>query len=261
MMLVIKLLTTPILIALLTLIKNRYGNNIAGLFMGFPLIAGPITLFLYFEQGVDFALSSSYYTLWGVLGVSIFCLTYCWCAIKFNLYGSLILSLIGYGLFSYLFSNISLPAWQSFLIILMGLVICIFLSPQLIIKKQTKIKTKKTVSIEIWLRMCFSVMLVFMVTAIAPHVGETFSGILAVFPIATITMAVFTHMESKASVILLLRSLMFGLISLSFFYFSLLILASTINFIPSMLIALMISIAIQFLSLRISKKILIKKVH
>ena len=102
----------------------------------------PTTLFLYFEQGVDFALASSYYTLWGVLGVSVFCLAYCWCAIKFNLYWSLIFSLIVYGLVSYLFSIISLPTWQSFIVILVGLVICIFLSPQLIIEKQTKTKSK-----------------------------------------------------------------------------------------------------------------------
>ncbi len=51
MVLVLKLLLTPILITLATLGGRRWGPGLSGWFLGFPLTSGPVSLILALQYG------------------------------------------------------------------------------------------------------------------------------------------------------------------------------------------------------------------
>lgn len=225
-MLIAKITLTPLLILIVSMVSIRFGPGLAGLLTGFPIVAGPITGFLYLEQGSTFALQSAEATLLAVLPATIFCFAYCRAAPKFNIAWSLAIGLCFYFLAAYLTTFIQLPTLAVFLLVLASLTICLYLAPTAtLIKSSGGIRSSELIS-----RMSLSVVLVLVVTALAPIVGSEFSGYLAVFPVAAITMAVFTHLDSASAVVALLKGLIFGLFSLTTFYLVLIEMSEYLNF-------------------------------
>ena len=55
MILLFKLLASPLLILCLTVLSRRYGPTVGGLLMGVPLVTGPISVFTALENGSGFA--------------------------------------------------------------------------------------------------------------------------------------------------------------------------------------------------------------
>ena len=55
MLLLLKLVLAPLLVALATLVARRWGPKIGGVVVGLPLSTGPIFLFLAIDQGLAFA--------------------------------------------------------------------------------------------------------------------------------------------------------------------------------------------------------------
>ena len=54
LILVLKLLLVPSLLATVTLVARRWGANVAGWLASFPIVAGPVLLVLTLEQGAAF---------------------------------------------------------------------------------------------------------------------------------------------------------------------------------------------------------------
>ncbi len=54
-LLLLKLLLVPALIWAITLAAHRWGPAVGGWLSGFPVVSGPILLFLVLERGPDFA--------------------------------------------------------------------------------------------------------------------------------------------------------------------------------------------------------------
>jgi len=55
LILALKLVLTPALIAVATLVGRRFGPSISGWLVGLPFTSGPVSLFLALEQGTTFA--------------------------------------------------------------------------------------------------------------------------------------------------------------------------------------------------------------
>ncbi len=72
----LKLLLTPVLIAIATLAARRYGLALGGWLAGLPLVSAPVSIFLALEEGPEFAGSAARAGLLGLVAVAGFCLAY-----------------------------------------------------------------------------------------------------------------------------------------------------------------------------------------
>jgi hypothetical protein len=73
-MLAIKLLLTPKLIGIVSLMSRRWGPAVSGWFIGLPLTSAPIALFFALDHGTAFAARAAQGTLLGLISGACFCL-------------------------------------------------------------------------------------------------------------------------------------------------------------------------------------------
>src|SRR5262245_3673272 len=76
MLLTLKLLLVPALIAAVTLASRRWGPRIGGWLTGMPLVAGPTLFFIAVEQGDAFAAQAAGATLVALIGIAAFSVSY-----------------------------------------------------------------------------------------------------------------------------------------------------------------------------------------
>ncbi len=84
MMLLLKLILTPLLLGGVTLAGRKFGPTVSGWLVGLPLTSGPVSFFLALEQGTVFAAHAAQGTLMGVISLSAFCVAYCWLSLRFG---------------------------------------------------------------------------------------------------------------------------------------------------------------------------------
>jgi hypothetical protein len=80
--LALKLALVPSLIGGVTLAGRRWGSGVAGWLSAFPIVAGPILLFIAIEKGAHFAQAAAASTLSAVLAIVVFGLSYSWAAVN-----------------------------------------------------------------------------------------------------------------------------------------------------------------------------------
>ena len=81
MILLLKLVLVPGLIALVTLAGRRFGPRIGGWLNALPMVAGPVLFFLALEQGDLFVARAAEATLAGLAAVAAFAVVYAWIAV------------------------------------------------------------------------------------------------------------------------------------------------------------------------------------
>jgi hypothetical protein len=241
-MIIAKLTLVPIIILGLSLAGKRWGSFVSGILSGLPVIAGPITLFLALEQGHDFAAASANSTLLGILALSSFCFIYGLCARRYGWLLSLTVSWTCYFIIAILTSQLSLPPLLSMLLVTLLIAIFLKLTPTIAHNTVTLSITKN----ELIVRMFAAMLLVMTITKFANALGPTYSGTFAAFPVAASVLAVFTHAtHSGVQAALLLRGVTIGLLSLSSFYCSLVLLTNTLGFYSSFLASLLLVLCLQ----------------
>jgi hypothetical protein len=72
----LKLLLAPSLVVAASLSGRRWGAQVGGLVAGFPIIAGPISLFFALENGSAFGARAAKGTLAGIVSMSAFAVAY-----------------------------------------------------------------------------------------------------------------------------------------------------------------------------------------
>lgn len=241
-LLLTKLLIVPTFILLVSLAGRRWGPFISGLLSGLPVIAGPITFFLAVEQGEAFAVASAHSTLLGITALTSFCFIYGWLAQFWHWSLTLITGWSCYFLISYGIANITLDLSISIVPALLCIGLFTHFTPN---KRREQLSTEVSAR-EIVLRMSCAAALVFSVTQFANALGPIYSGIFAAFPVAASVLAVFTHASySGHHARALLRGVMFGLVSLSSFYYAISLLAPHFGFYSAFYGAIAIVLLLQ----------------
>src|SRR5690606_18874123 len=95
-MLVLKLAVVPLFILMVTLVGRRWGAGVAGLFAGFPIVAGPIIIFVALEQGTAFGALTATAAIFAIAALLVFGIVYSWASIKWSWAGALGLSLVAW---------------------------------------------------------------------------------------------------------------------------------------------------------------------
>src|SRR3954465_7099493 len=80
----LKLTLAPALVGGASLAGRRFGPQVGGWLIGFPVVAGPVLWFYAREQGAAFAAGAAAGTVLGVLSLCLFLAIYAMCAVRFG---------------------------------------------------------------------------------------------------------------------------------------------------------------------------------
>ncbi|MFL5705303.1 MAG: hypothetical protein ACJ8AG_21080 [Ktedonobacteraceae bacterium] len=209
MLLVFKLLLTPLLIGLVSLVGRRWGPIVSGWLVGLPLTSGPVALFLALEQGTAFASRAAQGTLLGLISVAGFCLAYSWFSLRLGWLGSILASWSIFFALTALLELISISLVFAFAGVIASLAIVLILLPG---SQGSSVATAPP-AWETPLRMLVATAFVVVLTAVAGLLGPQLSGLLTPFPLYATILAVFTHHFQGSSAA---RQILRGTVSGSF---------------------------------------------
>jgi hypothetical protein len=190
-LLLIKLLLTPLLMFTVSWAARRWGPGIGGLLAGLPLTSGPISVYLYAEQGSSFAASAAVNSILSLTPVALFSVVYARlshtrpmpsCAVcGFSVF---LLSLYCLQKSGFSFS----AAWiTGFLAISVGLI----LTPN-------KTPTKFQIRFPQWdlpARIFSATAMVLIITLSASFLGSQWSGLLSPVPVLAWPLCIFVHYQ------------------------------------------------------------------
>ena len=240
-MLILKLTIVPFFISLISLAGRKWGSGLAGLLAGFPVVAGPIVIFIALEQGTDFASISAISATSAVIILMLFTISYSWASIKFNCPLSLFMSVEVWLISAYFLSTFSLNPMAAYACAGLSL----FITPFVLPNKKSNAPIVTRLHVLPW-RMLLGAFLTISVTTLASHLGGVWSGIFAVFPVISLVLAVFIHLtQGHYQVVKMFRGMIKGLYSFITFFFMLAILWPQESVIKACTIAVIASISVQ----------------
>lgn len=215
MLLILKLILTPLFIAAVTLSGRKWGPAVSGLLMGLPLTSGPTSFFLSQEYGSAFASRATSGNLIGQASVCVFCLAYTLTAQK---YSWKISAALGLGAFFAALLACELFSWP--LLAACALLMVVIALVSRFIPRYAQVGgVFRAPAWDLPVRMLIATTIVISLTAVANILGPQLSGLISSFPIFAVILTAFAHhQQGKQAATRMLRSMVIGSISLAFFY-------------------------------------------
>ena len=210
MILFLKLMLVPSALLLATLAARYFGPSFAGWLAGLPIIAGPILWVVYLEQGPVFTAQAASAASVGVAATMCFSIGYAWASLRFHWSTSTLLGLLGWATGALVMSLLPHNPWL-FLVIGVG---SIWVTPYAF-PKIPRIQPKTTLKEpELITRMLAGALLTFGVSFASHYLSEFWSGILTLFPLFSIVLAVFNQISyGRDFSLTLLRALCVGMMA------------------------------------------------
>lgn len=243
-LLLFKLTFVPLIVGGIGWAGKRWNSQVAGLLSGLPVVAGPISWFLYLQYGADFAVSAAQSTLLGISALAGFCWMYAWASQRCSWWWSLAAGWSVFLLLALGLAQLQLSLWLTLLVTLSSTLLIWNLAPQ---GPAVPAKIQSQPS-ELVYRMLFALVLVLLITSFAQTLGSTLSGLLSAFPVASSVLAVFTHRyHAKDQVIVSMRGVLLGSLGLTTFYVLLAFLPRHVSFTQSFIAAIVFVLLTQWL--------------
>lgn len=232
----------PALIGAITLASGRWGPGVAGWLSGFPIVTGPILLFIALEQGPQFASVTAAGALAGGLAWMSFALSYAWIATRMSWLIALLI-----GLSVYLVVGMALVvSAPPFALIVVMVVVAVVFAPLGFPRLTQPIGRAASSAVELCVRMVAGGALTVSVTHLSPVLGPKFSGLFAVFPVMGIVLAAFSHRASgNIFTIHLLRGMVSGFYSFTAFCLIITLALNAIGIAAGFGLALCFSLAVH----------------
>ena len=190
MVLILKLILAPLLVAAATLTTRRWGARTGGLLMGLPLTTGPIFVFLATEQGPRFAARASVGILMALIGLAAFAVAYVASSSRFGWAGCLAVAAAAFlavtAAASRLGSDIVVAALAAWVALLLA---------ASLLRKPSVGPAPPAPWWDMWVRMIAVAALTLATTAVAGRLGPVLSGIVGTYPVAITVVATFTHAQ------------------------------------------------------------------
>ena len=214
MILALKLVLTPALIAAATLVGRRFGPSISGWLVGLPFTSGPVSLFLALEQGTGFAAAAAAGSIGGVAASAVFAVAYAAMARRFGWPVSLTVASLAFAVAVIALRALPLGSW------------------------------------DLPVRMVVATGLVIVITSAAPLLGPQLSGLLTTYPVYAGVLAVFAHAQrGGAAAAQVVRGLCYGIIAFATFFLAIGALVDRAGILPAFAAAAAGAILVQALTL------------
>jgi len=211
--LLFKIFLAPVLIALISLAGRKWGPGVSGWLLGIPFNSGPILFFLSLEQGAQFASHTALGSLLGILAWVAFTLVYSYCCLRMRWWSSTIIGWIAYFAVAALLLPAKLGLVWSFLVVTVSLALVLWVFPRV-----QSVSAAGYGKYDLVLRMVTACGMVLSLTSFARWLGPMASGLLSAFPAYTTILAVFTHRQSAAAAVTVLKGVTAGLYTAAVFF-------------------------------------------
>lgn len=200
----------PALLGVISLAGRRWGPGVAGWLAGFPSLTGPILFFLAIERGAEFTVPAAVFALSAVSAALVFGIAYAWACVRFRWAGAWLCATL-----AWLAAVLVLVRIPPSVPVSLGIALaCLFVAPRLFPKAAGKWGTSPMPAYELVLRMAAGAGMVLIVTAVAETVGTAWTGVLAVFPVFSSVLAVFSQRANGPGyVVAMLRAMTGGFYS------------------------------------------------
>jgi len=248
----LKLVLTPTLIAVATLAGQRFGPSISGWLVGLPFTSGPVSLFLALEQGTGFAAAAAAGSIGGVGASAVFAVAYAVMARRFGWPASLAVGSLAFAVAVFVLR--ALPLDSGFPLPLLALyaggVASAIVGIRLIPAPGVLEEAPAAPRWDLPVRMVVATALVVVITSAAPLLGPTLSGLLTTYPVYAGVLAVFAHAQrSGAAAAQVVRGLCYGIIAFATFFLAIGALIDRAGIVPAFAVAAVGAIAVQSLTL------------
>jgi len=206
-LLALKLLLVPAFLAVISFAARRWGPDVAGWLAGFPSLTGPILLFLALERGAEFTARVATGSLAAVFAAVAFGVAYAWACKRLGWFWSWLCAVAAWAVAGLLPVLVPMSPFAALLVALLTLVV----APRVFPRVQAQWGSHALPAAELLLRMAAGAAMVLLVTAVAEAVGTAWTGLIAVFPVMSSVLAVFSHRANGAGfAAALLRSMVGG---------------------------------------------------
>jgi hypothetical protein len=245
--LLLKVVVTPTLIAAATLAGRRWGDRLSGWLVGLPLTSGPVVFFLAIDQSSGFATTAALAVLLGTISQAAFALAYAWVAVRSGWQVATAAGCAAFAVATLGFQRVSLAALPAFALV----TACLILATTLMPRSRPAVDRAAPSPWDLPLRIVVATGLVLLLTGIAPAIGAHLTGLLSPFPVYAGVLAIFAHRQSGADAANnVLKGLLLGLLSFGAFFLVIALVLSRFEIGLTFLLAALIALAIQGLTLR-----------
>lgn len=191
--LLVKLILMPLLLWLASYASWRWGNQVGGSIAGLPLTSAVISVFLYVERGLDFAVPAAIASTGGIMGAAAFALAYSRKAEREGWIGSLLAGIVGYTAVVTL-----LQLWTPGLMAGFLAVLCLFTGVLCLIpRKRSTSPQVRPASWDLVTRMAVTTAVCVALTTAASVLGPSLTGLLSPLPVISAILCCYTHAESN----------------------------------------------------------------
>ena len=195
MILGLRLLMTPLLIATATLVGRRMGPGVSGWLIGFPLTSAPVSVILALQYGPTFAAQAAVGNLAGLVSICAFSLTYSAISHARNWLVSVAAAALAFLFATIILNSFSLMLLPTFVIVL----VTIGLTLRLIPKRALDAPAAQAPRWDLPVRMIVATTFVIMLTGLAPLLGPQLSGLITPFPVYGAVLASFANRQQGAA--------------------------------------------------------------
>jgi hypothetical protein len=242
LLLILRLVLVPILIAAVTLATRRWGQRVGAFVTALPAVAGPTLAFYAVQQGSLFAADAARGSLLGLVGVAAFCLAYAHASSSLHWLWCLILGWGSFAVITTMMSRVTVGPRVAFVIAIAALIGV----RQMLPSPQPVPPVRGAPSWDLPLRMTSAGALVFALTSAADRLGPSVSGILTPFPVATAILAGFTHAQrGSAACVEFIRAFIPGLCGFGVFCVTLALTLPRLSIPASFIVALTTQLVLQ----------------
>ncbi|NWK77472.1 hypothetical protein [Aquitalea sp. LB_tupeE] len=246
-MLLLKLTLVPAFLYLLALVARHWGPQRAGWMAGLPVVAGPILWLLMQEHGPAFAASAALQAIAAIAASELFNLIYARLASRFAWPLTLMFALCGWLLGACVLQSMTLTLATA-----LAMAVLAVLINSVCLPRPALSGVATAVNETLGLRMLAAAVLTLLVSLAASHLGAGWSGMLAVFPLLAVVMAVATQRaQGVAATQALLRGMLLGRLGFTGFCLALLLLLPRLDGNLVFLLAACTAIGLQLLSRRL----------
>ena len=191
MLLLLKLIVAPGLVAAVTLAVRRWGPAVGGWLSGLPTVAGPILVFFAVEQGTAFAARASHATLTGLVGTVAFTTVYAILSVRLPWAVCLVIGWLAFAAMAAALYFLE-PA---LLVSLVALFVATLISRRVLPRVDSSLGSAGAPRGDLALRLLATATLVVVLTAVANRLGAVLSGLVNAFPVLTTVITAFTHAQ------------------------------------------------------------------
>jgi hypothetical protein len=190
-LLILKLTIVPLALWLFGIVERAHGPRVAGWLAGFPIVGGPLLLFVTMDQGTQFGSQAALGAYFGLVPWLGFTMTYAFCSRRM---GWLWCSLIGFSVWTALAVTAVMmrgaSRWLE-LLPLAAFLAALFAYP----RGEASDEEREHVWWGLPARMVAGAGLTILITQFAAAMGSRWSGIFATFPVMGSIICISSHLQ------------------------------------------------------------------